>query len=106
MDFAHTPFALARVLETARGLVGPGGHVIAVFGCAGLRDREKRPMMGEAAGNGSNFVVLTSDNPRSEDPIAIMNDALLGLQRTRTPYVLEPDRRKAIANALSDAKPG
>ena len=107
VDYAHTDDALKNLTSLAREFVAKaGGQVITVFGCGGDRDRAKRPLMGEAAGNGSNFVVLTSDNPRSEDPLAIMNDALLGLQRTRTPYVLEPDRRKAIAKALGEAKAG
>ena len=62
--------------------------------------------MGKAAGQGSDFVVLTSDNPRSEDPEAIMADALPGLQQTRTPYVAHPDRREAIRRALAEARPG
>jgi UDP-N-acetylmuramoyl-L-alanyl-D-glutamate--2,6-diaminopimelate ligase len=107
VDYAHTDDALKNLTSLAKEFVSKnGGQVITVFGCGGDRDRAKRPMMGEAAGYGSDFVVLTSDNPRSEDPLAIMNDALLGLQRTRTPYVLEPDRRKAIAKALNEAKPG
>ena len=85
---------------------GGPGRVITVFGCGGDRDRTKRPLMGEAAGLGSDFVVLTSDNPRSEDPIAIMNDALPGLQRTGTRYTLEPDRRKAIELAIREAGSG
>src|ERR1019366_1179454 len=72
----------------------------------GDRDRAKRPLMGEAAGKGSDFVVLTSDNPRSEDPLAIMNDALVGLQKSGAKYTMEPDRRKAIAFALQQAAPG
>jgi UDP-N-acetylmuramoyl-L-alanyl-D-glutamate--2,6-diaminopimelate ligase len=80
--------------------------VITLFGCGGDRDRTKRPLMGEAAGRGSDFVVLTSDNPRSEDPLAIINDALPGLQRTGTRYALEPDRQKAIAMALNVAQFG
>ena len=105
VDYAHTDDALKNLTSLAREFVANGGgQVITVFGCGGDRDRAKRPLMGEAAGKGSSFVVLTSDNPRSEDPLAIMNDALLGLQRTGTPYVLEPDRRKAIAKALGEAK--
>jgi UDP-N-acetylmuramoyl-L-alanyl-D-glutamate--2,6-diaminopimelate ligase len=77
-----------------------------LFGCGGDRDRAKRPLMGEAAGRGSDFVVLTSDNPRSEDPLTIINDALTGLQRTGTRYVTEPDRRKAILLALGEAHAG
>jgi UDP-N-acetylmuramoyl-L-alanyl-D-glutamate--2,6-diaminopimelate ligase len=105
VDYAHTDDALKNLTALAREFVAKaGGQVITVFGCGGDRDRAKRPLMGEAAGKGSNFVVLTSDNPRSEDPLAIMNDALPGLQRTHTPYALEPDRRKAIAKGLSDAQ--
>jgi UDP-N-acetylmuramoyl-L-alanyl-D-glutamate--2,6-diaminopimelate ligase len=81
-------------------------RVLTVFGCGGDRDRKKRPLMGEAAGRGSDFVVLTSDNPRSEDPLAIINDAVVGLQKTGVKYGIEPDRRKAIAVALGDARPG
>jgi UDP-N-acetylmuramoyl-L-alanyl-D-glutamate--2,6-diaminopimelate ligase len=107
VDYAHTDDALKNLTALAREFVArAGGQVITVFGCGGDRDRAKRPMMGEAAGRGSNFVVLTSDNPRSEDPLAIMNDALPGLQRTHTPYALEPDRRKGIAKGLADAQPG
>jgi UDP-N-acetylmuramoyl-L-alanyl-D-glutamate--2,6-diaminopimelate ligase len=80
--------------------------VITVFGCGGDRDRAKRPLMGEAAGKGSDFVILTSDNPRSEDPVAIMNDAMVGLQRSGTKYKMEPDRKTAIALAIREAKPG
>jgi UDP-N-acetylmuramoyl-L-alanyl-D-glutamate--2,6-diaminopimelate ligase len=82
------------------------GKVITVFGCGGDRDRAKRPLMGEAAGSGSDFVVLTSDNPRSEDPLAIMNDALVGLQKSGAKYSVEPDRNKAIGLALRQASPG
>jgi UDP-N-acetylmuramoyl-L-alanyl-D-glutamate--2,6-diaminopimelate ligase len=77
-----------------------------VFGCGGDRDRNKRPLMGEAAGRGSDFVVLTSDNPRSEDPCAIITDALVGLQRTGAKYSVEVDRRKAITLAIKEARPG
>jgi len=107
VDYAHTDDALKNLTSLAKEFVTKGGgQVITVFGCGGDRDRAKRPLMGEAAGKGSNFVVLTSDNPRSEDPLAIMNDALPGLQRTHTPYVLEPDRRKAIAKSLKEASNG
>jgi UDP-N-acetylmuramoyl-L-alanyl-D-glutamate--2,6-diaminopimelate ligase len=107
VDYAHTDDALRNLTAIAREFVARRkGHVITVFGCGGDRDRTKRPLMGDAAGRGSDFVVLTSDNPRSEDPVAIINDALPGLQRTRTRYTLEPDRRKAIALALEEAGPG
>jgi UDP-N-acetylmuramoyl-L-alanyl-D-glutamate--2,6-diaminopimelate ligase len=109
VDYAHTDDALRNLTAVAREFVSSGGksgRVITVFGCGGDRDRSKRPLMGEAAGRGSDLVVLTSDNPRSEDPLAIMNDALVGLQRSGTPYEAEADRRKAIALALSRAKSG
>ena len=109
VDYAHTDDALRNLIALAREFVARGavhGRVITVFGCGGDRDRSKRPLMGEAAGSGSDFVVLTSDNPRSEDPLAIINDALVGLQRTGTKYSVEPDRRKAIAIAIGEARPG
>jgi UDP-N-acetylmuramoyl-L-alanyl-D-glutamate--2,6-diaminopimelate ligase len=107
IDYAHTDDALRNLTALAREFVARGkGRVITVFGCGGDRDRAKRPLMGDAAGKGSDFVVLTSDNPRSEDPVAIINDALPGLQRTGTRYVLEIDRRKAIALALDEAHAG
>jgi UDP-N-acetylmuramoyl-L-alanyl-D-glutamate--2,6-diaminopimelate ligase len=109
VDYAHTDDALRNLTALARAFVaraGLKGKVITLFGCGGDRDRAKRPLMGEAAGRGSDFVVLTSDNPRSEDPLAIMNDALVGLQKSGAKYIMEPDRRKAIALALQQASPG
>jgi UDP-N-acetylmuramoyl-L-alanyl-D-glutamate--2,6-diaminopimelate ligase len=109
VDYAHTDDALRNLTALARDFVaraGLKGKVITLFGCGGDRDRTKRPLMGDAAGKGSNFVVLTSDNPRSEDPLAIMNDALVGLQKSGTKYVMEPDRRKAIGTALQQAGSG
>ena len=97
VDYAHTDDALRNLTALARELVTSAKErVLTVFGCGGDRDRAKRPLMGEAAGRGSDFVILTSDNPRSEDPLAIMNDALVGLRRFDTPHVIEPDRAKAI----------
>ena len=104
VDYAHTDDALRSVIAVARELHPK--RVITLFGCGGDRDRSKRPLMGMAAGEASDFVVLTSDNPRSEDPIAIMNDALVGLRRYDTPHIVEPDREKAIRAALHEAKPG
>src|SRR5580700_288127 len=107
VDYAHTDDALRNLTGLARELVsGAKGRVLTVFGCGGDRDRKKRPLMGEAAGRGSDFVVLTSDNPRSEDPVAIINDAVVGLQKTGVKYSVEPDRRKAIALAIGEARPG
>ena len=108
VDYAHTDDALRNLTGLAREFVtsaGPRGRVLTLFGCGGDRDRAKRPMMGEVAGRGSDFVVLTSDNPRSEDPLAIINDALVGLQRTGVAYRVEVDRRKAIALVLREARP-
>jgi UDP-N-acetylmuramoyl-L-alanyl-D-glutamate--2,6-diaminopimelate ligase len=109
VDYAHTDDALRNLTALAHDFLaqrGGGGRVITVFGCGGDRDRSKRPLMGDAAGVGSDFVILTSDNPRSENPIDIMNDALPGLQRSGTKYTLEPDRRKAIALAIDEANSG
>jgi len=107
VDYAHTDDALRNLTALARELVSSAkGRVLTAFGCGGDRDRKKRPMMGEAAGRGSDFVVLTSDNPRSEDPRAIINDAVVGLQKTGVQYTVEVDRRKAIALAISEAQPG
>ena len=105
VDYAHTDDALRNLTTLAREFVKPAaGRVITVFGCGGDRDRSKRPLMGEAAGNGSDFVVLTSDNPRSEDPLAIINDALVGLQRSGTNHKIEPDRGTAIHLAIGEAR--
>jgi UDP-N-acetylmuramoyl-L-alanyl-D-glutamate--2,6-diaminopimelate ligase len=109
VDYAHTDDALRNLTALAREFVSRGGskgRVLTVFGCGGDRDRAKRPLMGEAAGRGSDFVVLTSDNPRSEDPLTIINDALVGLQKTGVKYSVEPDRRKAIGLAIGEAGPG
>ena len=92
VDYAHTDDALRNLTALARELVsGAKGRVLTVFGCGGGRDRKKRPLMGEAAGRGSDFVVLTSDNPRSEDPVTIINDAVVGLQKTGVKYSVEAE---------------
>jgi UDP-N-acetylmuramoyl-L-alanyl-D-glutamate--2,6-diaminopimelate ligase len=107
VDYAHTDDALRNLTALGRELVASAkGRVLTMFGCGGDRDRKKRPLMGEAAGRGSDFVVLTSDNPRSEDPLAIINDAVVGLQKTGVKYSVEPDRGKAIALAIGEARPG
>jgi UDP-N-acetylmuramoyl-L-alanyl-D-glutamate--2,6-diaminopimelate ligase len=104
VDYAHTDDALKNTIAVARGLEPK--RVITLFGCGGDRDRTKRPLMGQAAAENSDFVVLTSDNPRSEDPLAIMNDALVGIRRTDVPHIIEPDRATAIARAIKEARPG
>jgi UDP-N-acetylmuramoyl-L-alanyl-D-glutamate--2,6-diaminopimelate ligase len=105
VDYAHTDDALRNLTSLAREFVAGKGHVITLFGCGGDRDRAKRPKMGRAAGEGSDFVVLTSDNPRSEDPEAIMADALPGLIATGTKFAAEPDRARAIRLAIEAAHP-
>lgn len=104
VDYAHTDDALRNVIRAARDLAT--GRVITLFGCGGDRDRTKRPLMGMAAAELSDFVVLTSDNPRSEDPLAIMNDAMVGLGRFDIPHIAEPDRGTAIRVAIEQAKAG
>jgi len=107
VDYAHTDDALRNLTALAREFAtNTGGKVITLFGCGGDRDKAKRPLMGRAAGEGSDFVVLTSDNPRSEDPEAILRDIMPGLQATRVQYVTEPDRYRAIRVALESARPG
>ena len=104
VDYAHTDDALKNAIRAARGMTKQ--RVITLFGCGGDRDRSKRPLMGMAAAAKSDFVVLTSDNPRSEDPLAIMNDALVGIRRSDTPHIVEPDRERAIRRAIEQAGPG
>ncbi|MGH9032096.1 MAG: Mur ligase family protein, partial [Acidimicrobiia bacterium] len=105
VDYAHTPDALARVLDVARSLAG-AGRVLAVFGCGGDRDREKRPLMGRVAGRSADLTVLTSDNPRSEHPTTIAAAVAAGLRDEGARFVVEPDRRAAIRFAVSDAQAG
>jgi UDP-N-acetylmuramoyl-L-alanyl-D-glutamate--2,6-diaminopimelate ligase len=105
VDYAHTPDALASVLGAARALVD-GGKLVVVFGCGGDRDRSKRPLMGEVATRLADVAVLTSDNPRSEDPDAIARDVLGGIPTERAAPVVELDRRAAIRAALRAAGAG
>lgn len=106
VDYAHTPDALENCLRTIRGLLpAGGGRVITVFGCGGNRDRGKRPRMGGIAASLSDAVVVTSDNPRREDPAAIIRDILAGIPPGRA-VITEPDRRAAIRAALGMAAPG
>ncbi len=105
VDYAHTDDALRNLIATARD-ISAGARIITLFGAGGERDRAKRPMMGEAAGSASDLVVLTSDNPRSEDPLLIINDVAVGLQKANANYRIEADREKAIEIALDEARAG
>jgi len=104
VDYAHTDDALLNVLRTARD-VAPR-RIITVFGCGGDRDRSKRAPMGEAAASLSDVVILTSDNPRTEDPARILADVEEGMRAARKPYEKIPDRRLAIHRAISEARSG
>ncbi len=105
VDYAHTDDALENLIRTAREL-NPKGRIITLFGCGGGKDRTKRPVMGEVAGKNSDLVVLASDNPRHEDPLRIISDIVVGLQKVQGKYVIEPDREKAIGVAFDYAKAG
>jgi UDP-N-acetylmuramoyl-L-alanyl-D-glutamate--2,6-diaminopimelate ligase len=117
VDYAHSDDALARAVEALRSL-GPG-RLVVVFGCGGDRDRGKRPLMGAVAGRGADLAIVTSDNPRTEDPLGIIAEIEPGLAQAGRPrrtaaeaaagapgYVIEPDRRAAIELALACARPG
>jgi UDP-N-acetylmuramoyl-L-alanyl-D-glutamate--2,6-diaminopimelate ligase len=107
VDYAHTDDALRNLIALARELVGDtGGRVITLFGCGGDRDRTKRPRMGRAAGEGSDLVVLTSDNPRTEEPGAIIAEALVGVKETGAECIVEEDRAAAIRIAIQSARKG
>ncbi|MGP8250700.1 MAG: UDP-N-acetylmuramoyl-L-alanyl-D-glutamate--2,6-diaminopimelate ligase [Terracidiphilus sp.] len=107
VDYAHTDDALRNLIALARQMTASTGkRVITLFGCGGDRDRTQRPKMGQAAGEGSDFVVATSDNPRSEDPLAILAEIEPALRATSVKYLIEPDRAAAIGIALAKAAPG
>jgi len=105
VDYAHTDDALENLIRTAREL-NPKGRVITLFGCGGLKDRTKRPVMGEVTGRLSDLTILSSDNPRTEDPLKIISDIIVGLQKTAGKYLIEPDREKAIGIAMDEARSG
>jgi len=105
VDFAHTDDALENLIRTAREL-NPKGRIVTLFGCGGGKDRTKRPVMGEASGRLSDLTILTNDNPRQEDPLKIISDIVVGLQKSNGKYLIEPDREKAIGLALDEARAG
>ncbi len=102
IDYAHTPDGLENILSTVNEF--KQARLITVFGCGGDRDRTKRPLMGETAARLSDFVIVTSDNPRTEDPEAILDDIMPGVEKTDCPYVRIANRKEAIAYALSHAE--
>ena len=102
IDYAHTPDGLENVLTAVKGFCK--GRVIAVFGCGGDRDPIKRPIMGRIGVTESDFAIITSDNPRSEDPMAIIDDILKGINKEQGDYIVVPERRNAIRYAMDIAK--
>jgi UDP-N-acetylmuramoyl-L-alanyl-D-glutamate--2,6-diaminopimelate ligase len=104
VDYAHTPDSIRSVLGAVRPL--SSGRLIIVFGCGGDRDRGKRPLMGEAAAANADLAIITSDNPRSEDPLAIIAEIERGAEAAGGRYVVEADRRAAIKRGVREARPG
>ena len=104
IDYAHTPDALMRLLNTARSVKGDGGRLLILFGCGGNRDRSKRPIMGEIATTLADLAIVTSDNPRSEEPDAIICEIVSGIPEGMKNYVVIPDRREAIRYAVREMK--
>jgi len=104
IDYAHTPDSLENILTTVKDYVN--GGLICLFGCGGDRDRAKRAIMGEISGNIADFTIITSDNPRTEEPAAIVRDIEEGIKRTKGKYMIIVDRREAIRYAIAGAQPG
>ena len=102
LDYAHSPDSLENVLKAVRETAK--GRMIALFGCGGDRDRAKRPLMGEIAGRLADYCILTSDNPRNEDPMDILNAIEEGIKPTGCPYIVIENRREAIRYALTNAQ--
>ena len=106
VDYAHTPDSLENVLDSARAVTPADRRLICVFGCGGDRDRDKRPLMGEIAARLADLAIVTSDNPRSEDPEEIIEEILAGMQAGSATVSSEADRRVAIGQAIAAAEPG
>jgi UDP-N-acetylmuramoyl-L-alanyl-D-glutamate--2,6-diaminopimelate ligase len=104
IDYAHTPDALERILSSAREITD--GRLISVFGCGGDRDRGKRPVMGEISTSTADLTIITSDNPRTENPVSIIDEIISGISETKASYEVIPDRARAIEFALKMARPG
>ena len=102
LDYAHTPDSLDNILRTAKGCAR--GRIVTIFGCGGDRDRKKRPIMGEIAGNKSDFTIITSDNPRTEEPADIIAQIEQGIKKTSGEYICIENRREAIRYALTNAR--
>ena len=102
LDYAHTPDALENVLKTVKGFAT--GRIVTLFGCGGDRDHAKRPIMGEIAGRFSDFAIVTSDNPRTENPMDIINSIVEGVKKSGCEYVVIENRREAIEYALKNAR--
>ena len=103
VDYAHAPDGLENVLSTIHEFVR--GRVITIFGCGGDRDTSKRPIMGEIAGRNSDYCIMTSDNPRTEDPLRILHEIEAGIRKTSCPYEMVEDRRTAIERGVRMASP-
>ena len=103
IDYAHSPAGLENIISSLKEIAQ--GRVVTLFGCGGDRDKTKRPKMGAIAAKLSDFCVVTSDNPRSEDPSMIIQDILEGMKDTKTPYQVVENRRDAIKWAMSNAQP-
>lgn len=103
IDYAHSPDSLENILTTVKGYAT--ARVISLFGCGGDRDKTKRPIMGEISGKYADFTVITSDNPRTEEPSAIISDIEEGIKKTKAAYITIVDRREAIKYAIENAKP-
>jgi UDP-N-acetylmuramoyl-L-alanyl-D-glutamate--2,6-diaminopimelate ligase len=103
IDYAHSPDSLENILATVKGYAP--ARVISLFGCGGDRDKSKRPIMGEISGKYADFTIITSDNPRTEEPSAIINDIEEGIKKTKAAYITIVDRREAIKYAMQNARP-
>jgi len=104
VDYAHTPDGLRKVLKSAKKLTEK--RLITVFGCGGDRDRIKRPIMGEVVAEYADYIIVTSDNPRTEEPMSIISDIKPGIEKGKKDFVVEPDRKSAIEKAINEALPG